>query len=297
MHYKTPEIFLDTIRKMTPGCSGVWKNLKAVTNPYEADFVFIIDGYSGPFPEERAIYLGEHPPCSGLYSTWETKKALLRFPLNKYLNPGEWWISHDYDTLSNLKPPAKTKNTVCVMTYQTHNAMYSQRPKFMGELLKQFKDIDLYGRPSEKFIADPLLNSNYKGALGKDKPNGLLGEHLIGKEEIINYRYSLEFDVGPTINYMSERFYDSLLLWCMPIYFGSSNLGNFLPSNSFVYIDIHNLNDTKKVINSVMGDLRESNIDRIAEARNLLLNRYQLWAYVDDIINNLDRYKKEQGGI
>jgi len=295
MHYKTPQIYLDTIVKMTPGRKGIWKNLEAITDPHKADFVFITDGYSGSYPADRAIFIGEHPTCSGLFSTWKDKPALLRFSLNKYLNPGEWWIDNDYDSLMALKPPEKKKKAICVMTYQTHTPIYRQRPIFVGELLRYYKDLDVYGRPSHMFIADSQIKENYRGFLGKDKPDGTLGEHLIGKEIIKDYCYTLEFDVGPTVNYASERFYDSLLLWCMPVYFGSSNISDYIVKEAFHTIDIHNMEHAKRVAEVFNSDSREQNIEAIAKARDQLLNRYQLWAYAEDIINNIDKYKKEQG--
>ena len=46
-HFESPEVFLDSIIKMTPGCKGVWKDMVAVTNPNEADYYIIMDGWNG----------------------------------------------------------------------------------------------------------------------------------------------------------------------------------------------------------------------------------------------------------
>lgn len=296
-HYKTPEVFLDTIIKMTPNKSGKWENIEATTDIDKADFCVVFDGYSGQLPFDRTIYMGQHPDCCPTsFRTWEDKKALLKMHLRKFLNPGEWWISYDYDFLSSLKADfKKSTNLSCIMTYQIHNPMYAQRPAFVQELVKKTRKIELYGRPQEKFENDELLKSLYRGPLGFNKPDGTKGEHLIGKEEVLmNSRYTLEFDVGPTRNYFSERFYDSLLLWCMPIYFGSNNIDKWIPRNAFQYIDINKLEDTDKVIQIVNSDLREWNIDAIAEARDLLLNKYQTWAYVHSIVNNINYYLGKQ---
>ena len=68
-HFETPELFLESILKMTPGRNGIWKNIQAVTNPHEADYYIIMDGYNKPLPNiaEKAIYFGEDPRTPGLY--------------------------------------------------------------------------------------------------------------------------------------------------------------------------------------------------------------------------------------
>lgn len=286
-HFSTPEIFLNSLIKMTPNCSGKWKDMEAITDPFKADFCVIMDGYSGSFPEDRAIYVGEHPRVEGFCPTfrkWEDKKALLKLNLDENVNPGEWWIKYTYDDLMGLKPPKKEKDLCCIMTYQTHNTMYLQRPKFMQEVCKYFPNVEIYGRPTENFQQDDILSKHYKGYLGFNKPDGKIGEHLLGKEVVGDYRYSLEFDVGPTRNYFSERFYDALLLWTKPIYFGSNNVHDFIPKEAFNYINIYDLSSAKTIPDIVNTEI---NYKSISEARYLLLNKYQWWAYIYERIKDL----------
>lgn len=311
-HYKTPEIFLDLLKRMTPGYSGKWKDMVAVTKPYEADFCIVFDGYSGDFPKNRAIYVGQHPKVEGYspaFRTFEDRQALARIRLDKYLNPGEIWIEYTYDELSHMMPHKKDASgtIACIMTYQTHNPMYEQRIKFMEGFMYHVPQaarwLDLYGRPAEKFNANQNFKWVYCGALGKNKPDGTLNEHTQGKNILKHYKYSLEFDVGPTKNYISERFYDAMLLWCIPIYFGSTNVHEFLPPKSFQYIDIYDTSpeNYKKLFQSLTfltkNDIFycEGKITPIGkamtEARWLLLNKYQIWPYMYDVINNLENYQ------
>ena len=288
-HYASPEIFLNSIIKMTPGCSGKWKDMEAVIDPFQADFCIVIDGYNKPFPKERAIYVGEHPDCCKTsFRTWDKEEALSKLSLDKYLNPGEWWIKYEYDYLVRLKPVPKSKKLVCVCTYQTHNPMYEQRAIFLEHFVQHTPDVavwfSLFGRPEEKYRGNPNFKWVYGGPLGVNKPDGTIGEHLVGKEIIQDYTHALEFDVGPTKNYFSERFYDALLLWTMPIYFGSNNVHEYIPKEAFEYVNIHDLNDSKKIANIVSSPV---NLEKMAEARDLLLNKYQLWPYVYNIIKNL----------
>jgi hypothetical protein len=286
-HFASPRVFLESLLKMTPSCSGKWKDMEAVLNPFDADFCIVMDGYNAPFPEERAIYIGEHPNVenhSPAFRKWENKTALLRLHLDAFVNPGEWWIKHDYDYLSALELSPKEKQLCCIATYQTHNTMYNQRVNFLQALCKTNTPIDIYGRPEERYKADALLVPYYRGSLGFNKPNGLLAEHLVGKEVVGDYKYSLELDVGPTKNYFSERFYDALLLWTKPIYFGSNNIHEFIPREAFNYVNIYDLSQVSEVHRMVTEEI---NYKAIAEARDLLLNKYQLWPYIYNTINGL----------
>jgi hypothetical protein len=288
---------------MTPSCSGKWKDMEAVTDPFEADYVALLDGDSNvPFPKDRALYFGQHPVGSSSYrgfSNIANKKRC--FPVTNNINPGEWWISYDYDTLTALEPPKKTKDLVSITTYRQDDdkPTYAHRIRFLEEFVKRSKNIDIYGRQISQFQNNFLLKDVYRGVAGisEDKMNVFLGEHIIGKDIEIDYRYALDFDVGinhtgkPTHNYFSERFYDSMLLWTMPIYFGSDNLHDYLPKDSFINIDISgSLGEIDIEIGKILALMswyREEHLKDIAEARERLLNEYQLWAYVYNKIKGL----------
>jgi hypothetical protein len=166
--------------------------------------------------------------------------------------------------------------------------MYAARPKFVGELAKCVS-FDLYGRPSEKFKMDPNFLKCYKGSLGYNTPDGTKGEHLIGKEILRTYKYSLEIDVGPTQNYFSERFYDALLLWTMPIYWGSNNVDKFISKEAFHYFNLEDpsISEIDKIKEIVEGNSYEKSLSAIEYARHVLLNRYQIWPYIYNVVKRL----------
>jgi len=310
-HFATPQIFLNYLIKMTPGQSGKWKDMEAITDPSKADYCVIFDGYKGPFPHDRAIYVGQHPHVEGFspsFRRFQDKMALARITLDKYLNPGEWWIDYTYDELIALEPPKKTKDLICISTYQTHNKMYARRLWFIEQFLTYIKNtvgepkvnVDIYGRPEEKFNASPIFKNFYRGSLGENNPDGYQNKHTIGKNILINYSHSLEFDVGPTKNYLSERFYDAILLWCFPLYFGSKNVEQFLPPSVFQYIDIYKVNIDEQfemILNVIEYDPLEgvsstgkNILEEFRIARDKLLNEYQTWPYIYDVIHNLKKY-------
>lgn len=299
-HFTDEQTFLDSILKMTPGKKGIWKDMVAVTNPKEADYYAIFDGSKHQYPDmkEKAIYFGQHPytPYSPVEKLFPGKQALLKFPLKHYLNPGEWWIPHTYDELMALEPPKKTKKLFVCHTYQTHHEMYYQRPKFTKAFIEEYPDFDfdLYGRPPDPFRNDPILSKRYKGVLGIENYDALKGEHIVGKENMIDYEYSIEYDVGLCKNYFSERLYDAILLWVFPFYFGCNNLSSYLPM-CFEYFDQYDTEqEPHKIMNSILNDTRSIFMEDIKEARDLLLNKYQTFPYVYDVVTNIDKYRAEQ---
>jgi len=302
-HFPKNEDILNIYKRMTPGCSGKWGNIEATLNPDEADFFVVIDGYKGKMDNSKAIYFGQHPFgkdtfVSASHRDFKDTPCLLAFPLNKYFNLSEVWIDYTYDELIKLQPPKKIKDLVCIVTYQTHKLTYTNRIRFLHEFCPKYPNIALYGRPSKLFKEDNILNKYYMGYLGDDTQKMVIGSYVSGKNILINYRYSLEFDLGKTYNYVTERFNDALLLWTMPIYFGSDNVEKFFPTNCFRYVDIFKEDLTEEINNTITtinSDFREEHIKDIAEARDLILNKYHTFAKVHEIINNLDKYKKEQG--
>lgn len=295
-HFQTPQIWTESIIRMTPNCLGIWKNIKFTYDPNEADYYFIIDGESQNWPDmdKKAIYTFEHPftPYSPRHNRAIGKKALLKLPLTQFVNPGECWLGMNYDELSQLKSPIKIKDLSCIATYQTHHPMYAQRQVFLRELVTKYSNInlDIYGRPVENYEADTVLKPYYRGCLGNNKYDATKGEHIVGKDKVLyDSRYSIEYDVGPTEDYYwSERVYDAFLMWCMPIYFGSNKMHEVLPPKSFHYFDQHNLKDVDKINQIVNSNSREENIESIAYARDLMLNKYQIWSYCHFIVNNIN---------
>jgi hypothetical protein len=117
----------------------------------------------------------------------------------------------------------------------------------------------------------------------------MLFEHWTGKEVLADYRYSIEFDNGPTTHYFSERVYDSMLLWAMRLYWGGTTMHEYLPENSFRYIDIVDDSDQGALvtIDIINSDFREQHLEDLAVARDLLLNKHQMWPALYEVVTKL----------
>lgn len=288
---------LETFKKMTPGRSGTWKDIAGISNPSVADFHVVIDETKFKVDPKKVIYIGGHPTsCTG-YSNFEDRGGYVaKLDLAQEPGFGEWWLKADYDELSKLQPLKKTKDLTCILSDTRVFDYHKRRIQFMVEFCNKHPTrVDLYGRIRIQ-DGESSLHNSYKGELGVPcTPFDYMNHYWYGKRRALEpYRYSLEFDMGrsPEMgiceNYFSERFFDSMLLWTMPIYYGGTNIKKYLPPDSFRYIDIFNPNHSPDyVMDIVNSDFREKHISDIAEARNLLLNKWQLWPRLWSIIHKL----------
>ena len=291
------ERLLHTFSKMTPSCTGKWQNLIGIGNPDMADFHIIIDETSLKVNPKKAIYVGGHPTsCTG-YSNFENRGGYVaKLDLAETFGFGEWWLKANYDELSHLQPQNKTKDLSCILSNTRVFDYHRKRIDFMASFCKKYQTrVDLYGRIAIGEEENSLLHS-YKGQVGVSVANPNYEKlYWHGKRQAFEpYRYSLGFDMGKSPemgiceNYWSERFFDSMLLWTMPIYYGGTNIHKYLPENSFRYIDLFNPNHTPEyVINIIESDFREKHIKDLTEARHLLLNKWQIWPRIQEVIHNL----------
>jgi len=278
--WDSPEDTLKSFARMTPGSSCKWKDMEATLDADEADWIVVIDKVNQSFPAEKTIYIGSHPPnISNHYSNYADVSCAASLDLADTLGFNEWWIQHSYDELVDMLPPKKTKDLIAIHSNKTSRGYHTMRRAWLERFCNQHPlDFELYG------WIEPWgsLAKYYKGQLGDNTPDS----YWFGKEDVYQAaRYAIELDTGPCYHYFSERFLDAMLLWCMPIYWGSYNVHDYLPAESFRYLKIDG--NGSDVIDIVATDFRESNLDAMAEARNLLLNKYQIWPMTYDLIKTL----------
>lgn len=258
---ETNEQFLEIIKKMTPGSSGKWKDMEAVTDITKADWYVVIDDTPLSLPEERTLYMSAHPYIEGYSGYRDQSSHKHKLDLKDTFGFGEWWLKYDYDYLSSFKKPDKQKD-ICFIVSNAEGDYGRTRRKCFASLLST-QGVNVYGR------IKGVGNGELKSGEG----------YWFGKEDVLSeHAYSVEVDVGITSNYFSERVFDSILMWCKPLYWGGDNLQKYLPNGSFQYIDIYK--DKLPVVEPI-------DYSAIEEARDLLLNKYQLWARAYEYIKKV----------
>ena len=72
----------------------------------------------------------------------------------------------------------------------------------------------------------------------------------------------------------------------MPIYWGCPNIEDFYPKESYHLIDIENPQEAlRELIDIIERPLTKNNIEAIKHSRNLILYKYNIWPFLEEIIN------------
>jgi hypothetical protein len=71
-------------------------------------------------------------------------------------------------------------------------------------------------------------------------------------------------------------------LWSKPIYWGCPNIGKYFPEGSYELLDLSNPEQIKEYFDK---PITEKDIELLSEARNLVLNKYNIWEVIYKIIN------------
>ena len=155
-----------------------------------------------------------------------------------------------YDHLVNTRPPEKTKtiSTVCSTKAMRHT-MHAQRLAFTKRLMTDLPKLDVFGY-----------------GMG----------HLDNKADAIDpYKYHLVIENHSCPHHWTEKLADAYLGYSLPIYFGCTNLGDYFPEESFVWIDIRNYDAALAKIRSLIaGGGYEKRLPSIIEARRKMLEEY-----------------------
>lgn len=257
---------LDGYKKQSPLGDGVWNDIRLVETQQEADFVLAMDGISEQIlKSKKLIFFGREPghvklnmmnkeQCFGVYHH-EIQNSWLA---------ATWWVGKSYSELKQMTvSPAKTNDLSVIDSGKSVIAGHRNRLSVINKLIQKYPGaVDIFGH-----ITDGKAGVPYKYSLPhKQKDEGLM-----------SYRYNLVIENGSTDYYFSEKFIDPILCWTMPIYWGCKKIHKFFPKGSYVSIDIDDPNAVDKIIEISKSDFREQHLEALGEARQLILNKYNLF--------------------
>ena len=266
----TSEDMLTFYNKQTKNKSGSWNKLSGTTDKESADYIVVQDDTAESVDINKVIFLGREPdhilPKRNSLK-WENCHIFLHHAFNTAWLPQTWWVDIDYDALT-ASPPEKDKMFSIIdsgrSAYNGHKARLTVIQQF---LQKHSGNVDVWGRITEGREGTGPFKTSLPD---RQKEAGLLP-----------YKYSLAIENGSTESYFSEKLIDPLLCWCMPIYFGCSNMSSFLPEGSFINIDIDSNTVADDINDIIHSDYRECNLDKIAKAREMVYNKYNIWPTIE----------------
>lgn len=182
-----------------------------------------------------------------------------------YGGRGPWVDTLDFWCYDNLKDKTfiKTKNISSSITKLNEDygntCLYPQRFK-ISNMIDDMSFIDCYGG-------------------GDSSPKK--------KDALVDYKFNLVVENEHGENWITEKFYDSVLTDTIPIYFGCKNIKEIYPEGGYLLIeDINNLEEISNLLNNVdknADKIYSENIDSIRRIKKRYFEEYNLLKLIIDL--------------
>ncbi|MEB3282570.1 MAG: glycosyltransferase family 10 [Lyngbya sp.] len=228
-------------------------------------------------PKERMIYLLREPPLEEIVeinkANYEQAKNYCGYvsgpddlaPVPDYM-PAIWYHSNSFRELDTLEPPTKHQACSWITSGINRSLNHQRRLDFLRQVQTDL-GIDIYGRNLPTW-------SKSRGSLS-NKWHGMAP-----------YYYNLAIEnYAENDLYVSEKLWDSLLAWCLPIYYGGSAADKLLPPGSFLRLpslDEKGVSYVKEVIST--PDHWHQALPAIAEARKIILHKLNLLNWLSEFV-------------
>ena len=227
-------------------------------------------------PKERTAFLLREPPLPEVRS-----QNLLNYayacdycgyvsgpddsaPVPAYM-PAIWYVNVSFRELNEAPPPDKHSPCSWITSGISRTESHRQRLAFLQQIQDSNVPVEVYGRdlPPGTCTAGELTN----------KWSGLAP-----------YTYNLAIEnFADNDWYASEKLWDALLSWCLPIYYGGGAADKLLPPGSFLRLpslDDKGIEYIREVTASPDAWLEAK--DAIAEARQVILHKLNLMNWLSE---------------
>ena len=109
------------------------------------------------------------------------------------------------------------------------------------------------------------------------------------------YRYHVAIENHIFSHYWTEKIADSFLAYCLPFYYGPSNISDYFDPKSYVPIDIFKPEEALEIIEKTLkDDLYKTRFPAIQAAREKVLYDYNLMTVAARIATSRHQEKKKQ---
>lgn len=165
-----------------------------------------------------------------------------------------------YDEMVANPPFEKTQliSTVCSVKQQTHT-LHKKRYYFTQELKKRIPELDIFGH-GVRPMADKA-------------------------ESLDPYRYHVAIENFIGLHHWTEKLSDPFLGVTLPFYCGCPNAADYFPEESFIPIDINDVDGASEIIRKAMRDGEyEKRLPHVLEARSRVMEEYNIFAVLSKLI-------------
>ncbi len=258
----------------TPGNTGVWRNIKGVSDPEQADIhvIFQRDTHlTTGIPQAKKIYIQREPDAVIPQEVFNRNRGLYRASYENSFHFTTWWVEKCYSELKQIRYPEKNKNLNTILSFKKSTYGQFFRQALVKSFLAKYPgEIDVYGSFNLPRDHEDVVNWRYP-KLDKFACS-------------VDYRYTFVAENSRQPNYFSEKIADAFLSYTMPIYWGCPNLGHYFPKESYRLIDIQTPDAADQLRDLSTLPLKQENIEAIEYARELILDRYNFWPALHNIL-------------
>jgi hypothetical protein len=258
--------------------------LRSLTPATLADApVSALDRLPPPFsqvPKERIAFLLREPPLPEVRATNLLNYAYARdycgyvsgpddeAPTPAYM-PAIWYVNVSFRELNEAPPPEKHSPCSWITSGINRTESHRQRLAFLQAVQDSQLPVEVYGR-------DLPPGTRTAGSLD-NKWSGMAP-----------YTYNLAIEnFADNDWYASEKLWDALLSWCLPIYYGGGAADKLLPPGSFLRLpslDQKGIDYIREVTASPDAWLEAR--DAIAEARQVILHKLNLMNWLSEWVGS-----------
>jgi len=173
-----------------------------------------------------------------------------------------WFIDRSYnECLSNVIPPKTKLVSVVCSSKRMRHTQHDARYRLTEALVSAMPEMEWYGH----------------GVRGFDKKYEVL--------EPYKYHVTIENHIAP--HHWSEKLSDAFLAECLPLYAGDPIANEVFPPESFIPIPIDDPAKAVEIVKAAIADGEyEKRRDAILEAKRLVLEKYNFWAQIIELIKS-----------
>ncbi|WP_429884951.1 glycosyltransferase family 10 domain-containing protein [Geoalkalibacter halelectricus] len=287
--------------RQLPENKPVWADCEFLLDPGETQYDWLVvynDFPAGirqvnlPCPQEQTLLVTTEPSTIKAYGNAFTRQFghvltsqpewALPHPNRIYSQPALQWFYGvgpeklvTYDEMVAHPPLEKTRliATVCSTKQQTHT-LHQKRYHFTQELKKRIPELDIFGH-GVRPMADKA-------------------------ESLDPYRYHVAIENFIGMHHWTEKLSDPFLGVTLPFYCGCPNAADYFPEESFIPIDINDVDGASEIIRKAMRDGEyEKRLPHILEARRRVLEEYNIFAVLSKLIEerSKDVQPSSSGGV
>lgn len=231
--------------------------------------------------KDRMIYLLREPPLDEVvHITKENYEKASQYcayvsgpddfaPVPDYM-PAIWYLGNSFRELNEMPPPEKIRTCSWITSGISRTENHRKRLAFLKLLQDHQLEFDLYGRDLPDWA----------------KTTGRIGGKWYG---MAPYYYNLSIEnYAENDWYVTEKLWDALLSWCLPIYYGGSAADKLLPPGSFLRLPSMDEKGMKYIQEvTATPDAWFEARDAIAEARQVILHKLNLMNWLSEYVERV----------